>query len=132
MLQKDNYKHKINFMINLIIKRKRYINYEAKRYEEERVANKSTYWIIYELTVRDFFRFLCIKYGNSIFKSGGAMNVHKSWNIDLNAIKRWKEGQTGVPLVDANMRELLHTGTFIFYFLNCYYYFYYYLYYQLF
>jgi deoxyribodipyrimidine photo-lyase len=32
------------------------------------------------------------------------------WKQDATLLNRWKEGQTGMPLVDANMRELLHTG----------------------
>ncbi|XP_059070962.1 cryptochrome DASH, chloroplastic/mitochondrial isoform X2 [Cryptomeria japonica] len=48
----------------------RYINEEVKRYERERVANASTYWILFELMWRDYFRFISIKYGNSIFHLG--------------------------------------------------------------
>jgi deoxyribodipyrimidine photo-lyase len=32
------------------------------------------------------------------------------WSTDASLIRRWKEGNTGWPLVDANMRELMHTG----------------------
>lgn len=32
------------------------------------------------------------------------------WSRDPSLLRRWKEGQTGMPLVDANMRELMHTG----------------------
>lgn len=82
----------------------------VKRYEAEQVANKSTYWLIFELIWRDFYRFLCMKYGNKIFMSGGAHSVHKQWNSSPDMLRRWKEGTTGVPFVDANMRELNATG----------------------
>lgn len=29
---------------------------QVKRYEEQRGSNKSTYWVIFELIWRDFFR----------------------------------------------------------------------------
>ena len=32
------------------------------------------------------------------------------WRDDANALKRWQQGQTGYPIVDAGMRELWHTG----------------------
>ena len=49
----------------------RYIHAEVKRYEKEREANKSTYWLIFELIWRDFFRFFCLKHGNNVFFLGG-------------------------------------------------------------
>ena len=35
----------------------RFIENEIRKYEKERVENKSTYWVIFELTWRDFYRF---------------------------------------------------------------------------
>lgn len=32
------------------------------------------------------------------------------WHDDAEALERWQQGQTGYPIVDAGMRELLHTG----------------------
>ncbi|MDT7042533.1 deoxyribodipyrimidine photo-lyase [Candidatus Nitronereus thalassa] len=32
------------------------------------------------------------------------------WRKDVNALKRWQQGQTGYPIVDAGMRELWETG----------------------
>ena len=74
------------------------------------MANKSTYWMIFELIWRDFFRFLSLKYDTQLFKLGGAHNVQKAWSNDEEKLQRWKDGITGVPLVDANMRELKQTG----------------------
>lgn len=88
----------------------RRVYYEAKKYEKERVSNKSTYWLVFELIWRDFYRFICIKYGRRIFFPSGAKNMKKVWSSDAEAITRWKTGTTGVPLVDACMRELLATG----------------------
>ncbi|QNK01098.1 cryptochrome/photolyase family protein [Dyella telluris] len=33
-----------------------------------------------------------------------------AWTDDAAALERWQRGQTGIPLVDAGMRELWHTG----------------------
>jgi deoxyribodipyrimidine photo-lyase len=88
----------------------RLIYNEVKRYELERVSNKSTYWLIFELIWRDFFRALYGKYGTKMFQSGGAHSVNKRWNTNDEYIQRWKDGMTGYPLVDANMRELKLTG----------------------
>jgi deoxyribodipyrimidine photo-lyase len=88
----------------------RVIYQQVRRYESERVSNKSTYWMVFELMCRDFFRGLCIKHGHRIFLPGGAAGKTVSWEQDVEKIHRWKSGTTGVPLVDANMRELLATG----------------------
>jgi deoxyribodipyrimidine photo-lyase len=90
----------------------RTIYFAAKRYEKERgLANKSTYWLIFELIWRDFFRFFSEKHGKKIFLLGGARDSNpQQWNTDPEKIRRWKEGRTGWPLVDANMRELAATG----------------------
>ena len=32
------------------------------------------------------------------------------WLIDEQVLRRWQRGETGIPLVDAGMRELWHTG----------------------
>jgi len=89
----------------------KFIYHELKRYERERVANESTYWLFFELLWRDFFRLMGKKYGNQIFLKGGTQGKdlrHLKNNRELFAL--WAEGQTGVPFVDANMRELAATG----------------------
>jgi deoxyribodipyrimidine photo-lyase len=83
---------------------------EVQRYERERVANDSTYWLVFELLWRDFFRFVARKYDTALFRRNGIMNVGKKWKEDWNAFEAWKQGKTGVPFVDANMKELLLTG----------------------
>ena len=88
----------------------RFIAKECKRYEETRVANKSTYWVVFELLWRDFFKFFAKKHGNGIFFQGGTVGSDKKWAFFEKSILAWKEGRTGYPLVDANMRELAATG----------------------
>jgi len=88
----------------------RYIAKECRRYEEERVANKSTYWVVFELLWRDYFKFFALKHGNSIFFQSGTAGMDKKWGYFEKSVDAWKEGRTGYPLVDANMRELAATG----------------------
>lgn len=88
----------------------RYIAKECSRYEEERVANKSTYWVVFELLWRDYFKFFAKKHGNSIFFQEGTAGKDKKWGYYEKSVQAWKEGRTGYPLVDANMRELAATG----------------------
>jgi cryptochrome len=87
------------------------IYYELKRYESERKENKSTYWIFFELLWRDFFRLMGKKHGNNIFLKGGTRQEPDSTlSKDRHLLNLWIEGRTGVPLIDANMRELASTG----------------------
>jgi deoxyribodipyrimidine photo-lyase len=88
----------------------RYVARECHKYEKERVENKSTYWVVFELLWRDYFKVFALKHGNKIFFPGGTINSDKRWGYDSRHVAAWKEGRTGFPLVDANMRELAATG----------------------
>ncbi len=88
----------------------RYIYEEIKKYESERTVNESTYWLIFELIWRDYFRFVAMKFGNKIFLEKGIMNKSINWKHNRNIFEKWRLGETGVPLIDANMKELLATG----------------------
>ncbi|MFC7236373.1 DASH family cryptochrome [Halosegnis marinus] len=90
----------------------RYVSEEVDRYEAERVANDSTYWLVFELLWRDFFQFQFIKHGGDFFGEQGIRGsaAGKEWRRDGAAFERWAAGETGVPFVDANMRELNETG----------------------
>lgn len=35
---------------------------------------------------------------------------HFPWKTDIDQLEKWQNGQTGIPFVDAGMRELLSTG----------------------
>ncbi|MBR8829356.1 MAG: DASH family cryptochrome [Gomphosphaeria aponina SAG 52.96 = DSM 107014] len=88
----------------------RYINDEVDKYEAERVKNDSTYWLVFELLWRDFFRFICAKHGNKIFYLSGLQGIDIPWKEDWERFSLWQKGNTGFPLVDANMREIRATG----------------------
>lgn len=87
------------------------VYHELKKYESERGENKSTYWLFFELLWRDFFRLIAKKYGNKIFQMGGLIGKPDAkWRTDERLFNIWAHGETGIPFVDANMRELNATG----------------------
>lgn len=83
---------------------------EVTKYERERVANESTYWMIFELMWRDYFRLIAAKHGRKLFQVGGIRQTEYPWDRDSDRFEAWKNGMTGYPLVDANMRELTASG----------------------
>jgi deoxyribodipyrimidine photo-lyase len=83
---------------------------DVKRYERERIKNDSTYWLIFELLWRDYFRFAAKKYGSSIFLKKGIRNKDVHFKNDVARFEKWRMGETGIDFIDANMKELLLTG----------------------
>jgi len=106
----ENYSTKFSPWLALGSLSPRQIHAEIRRYEAERVANQSTSGVLFELIWRDYFKFVCLRYGNSVFQLEGIMGKSLPWKRDEDQFKAWQEGRTGVPFVDANMRELLQTG----------------------
>jgi len=91
----------------------RFVAKECRRYEEVTgIVNKSTYWVVFELLWGCFFRMFAAKHGNSIFFLDGTLQSSKSrkWGMHQKTLQAWKNGKTGYPLVDANMRELAASG----------------------
>ena len=88
----------------------RWIHQEVQRYEAERVSNEDTYWLVFELLWRDYFQFQFLKHGGDFFTPTGIRDVDKQWDRDRQTFRRWADGETGVPFVDANLRELNRTG----------------------
>ncbi|MFK8213678.1 DASH family cryptochrome [Haloferax volcanii] len=89
----------------------RYVKAEVDRYEARRVENDSTYWLVFELRWRDFFQFQFAKHGSDFFRRGGIRDrTDIDWRRDDAQFERWAAGKSGIPFVDANMRELNATG----------------------
>lgn len=88
----------------------RYIYEQVQDYEATRIKNDSTYWLVFELLWRDYFRLICAKHGDRIFRRSGLQGVEIAWKQDWQRFDLWREGRTGFPLVDANMQELAATG----------------------
>lgn len=75
----------------------------------------------FELLWRDYMFFVNAKYGNDIFKLQGLLGAVSpgdaqsrsdwtSWEDRNDKLQAWFEGRTGVPFIDACMRELALTG----------------------
>ncbi|MGL5111439.1 MAG: DASH family cryptochrome [Flavobacterium sp.] len=88
----------------------RTIYWEIKRYEKEIEANESTYWLIFELLWRDYFKYISLQNGNAIFKLGGILDRDYQWSKNAKGINQWINGNTREPFVNANMIELQQTG----------------------
>ncbi|MGO4913073.1 DASH family cryptochrome [Leeuwenhoekiella sp. W20_SRS_FM14] len=88
----------------------RMIYWEVQKFEKEVNKNDSTYWLIFELIWRDFFKYVSLKHGDSIFKIGGILNADYDWDSNEHTRKNWINGTTKYDFVNANMLELSNTG----------------------
>jgi len=86
------------------------IYYAVKKYENEVQSNQSTYWLIFELIWRDFFKYVSLKHGNKIFQLEGILGINLVWNKDPQRLNDWVQGQTKEAFVNANMKEIAATG----------------------
>ncbi len=105
-----DYSTKFSAWLSLGCLSPRRIYESVKDYEAQRVANESTYWLIFELFWRDYFYFIAAKHGDRLFRKSGLQGREIPWQDDWERLDLWREGKTGFPLVDANMRELAATG----------------------
>jgi deoxyribodipyrimidine photo-lyase len=88
----------------------RTIYWEVKKFEKEINKNQSTYWLIFELIWRDYFKYISLKHGNKIFQLQGISDKHLDWGRDKKIFTDWTEGKTKEPFVNANMIEIATTG----------------------
>lgn len=88
----------------------RKIYWEVKQFEKKVEKNQSTYWLIFELIWRDYFKYVALQNGNRIFQLEGIGNSDRVWEQDWDRFNKWAKGETGIPFIDANMRELNETG----------------------
>ncbi|MFY9243681.1 MAG: DASH family cryptochrome [Polaribacter sp.] len=86
------------------------IYHQVKKYEAQFGANQSTYWVIFELIWRDYFKYISLKYDSKIFKIGGILDRDYHWNSNKEIIQQWINGETKDDFVNANMLELKETG----------------------
>ncbi len=84
---------------------------EVKRFEADTANKESAYWLIILLLKRDFYHFSALKYGTRMFKASGIKNdLMKPWKRHRPTFDTWVKGETGIPFVDANMKEVSLTG----------------------
>ncbi|MBF8151531.1 DASH family cryptochrome, partial [Winogradskyella sp. F6397] len=88
----------------------RTIYWQVKKFEKEYFKNQSTYWLIFELIWRDYFKYVSLKHGNQIFKLEGILKKDYDWSSNQTHIQNWMNGETASEFVNANMIELKETG----------------------
>ncbi len=86
------------------------VYHEIKKYEQEFGSNESTYWLVFELLWRDFFRYVSMEYKDLIFWKNGISNKEYVSEDDDSLIRQWKDGATDSDFINANMLELKNTG----------------------
>ena len=59
---------------------------------------------------RDFFLYTALKEGARVERPQGLREEEPQWAHSPEAFQRWARGATGLPFVDACMRELAATG----------------------
>lgn len=106
-----NYSSKFSAWLALGCISARSIYAQIQHYEKEIVANESTYWLVFELLWRDYFRFVMKKYGHLFFLQNGIKTSKKNSNRhNAKLFETWKNAQTGNDFINANMLELKLTG----------------------
>lgn len=89
----------------------RFIYAEIIKYEKQFGANDSTYWLVFELLWRDFFRFMFKKYQTKFFLYEGIKTEKvNSKSLNEKLLSQWINGSTPSDFINANMLELQQTG----------------------
>ena len=80
-----------------------------KNYEESNGANESTYWILFELLWRDYFRLLHFKYNRKLYLPFGLKNkeINETSQDNKNNLE---EANTKSSFINAGIRELQNSG----------------------
>nr|WP_255709288.1 deoxyribodipyrimidine photo-lyase [Spirosoma sp. KNUC1025] len=63
-----------------------------------------------EVCWRDFACSVLVHFPETITQSYNARLKKLTWRQDATRLKQWQQGQTGIPIVDAGMRQLWQTG----------------------
>lgn len=89
----------------------RFIHAEIKKFEIQFGANDSTYWLVFELLWRDFFRFMFKKHQTKFFSFAGIKTDKvNSKSLNEKLLSQWINGATPSDFINANMLELQQTG----------------------
>lgn len=81
----------------------RQVHHEVNTWEAQHGSSESSYWITFELLWRDYFHRVAQREGAALFGS-------RTLPVPCAYFTAWCEGETGVPFIDAAMRELRLTG----------------------
>ncbi|WP_394758953.1 DASH family cryptochrome [Flavobacterium sp.] len=106
-----DYSSKFSAWLSLGCISPRFIYNEIKKYEFQFGANESTYWLVFELLWRDFFRFMFKKHQTKFFLYSGIKTEKiNSKSLNNKLLSQWINGKTTSDFINANMLELKLTG----------------------
>lgn len=88
----------------------RYLWQQLKAYEAQHGANDSTYWIGFELLWREYFQWAALQQQARLFSFQGQAEHKPKTSYYSARFKKWCNGETPYPLVNACMKELNATG----------------------
>ena len=74
------------------------------------LANQQSETYLNELIWREFFMQILDHFPHVVTENYHSKYNRIAWRNDEGEFKKWCEGKTGYPIVDAGMRELLQTG----------------------
>ncbi len=86
------------------------VYHEIKKYEAEFGSNESTYWLVFELLWREFFKYVSMQHRDEIFQIRGILGKTYHYDADENIVQRWIHGKTDSDFINANMNEIRETG----------------------
>lgn len=72
--------------------------------------NKNEEYFMKELAWRDFCYYQTYYYPNLDHRNINSKFDKIEWQNNQSLLKKWQQGQTGIPIVDAGMRQLWQTG----------------------
>ena len=76
----------------------------VSEFEQQVIKNDSTYWIKFELLWREYFHWWVQDWGAELYRAPERYQTRQPW------FEAWCDGETGVPFIDANMKELTQSG----------------------
>jgi len=109
-LDGENYSTKFSIWLSNGCISARYILSELKHYESFKGQNNSTYWIFFELLWREYFQWYAHYYKTRLFILSGVTGIKPLTSFYAERQKKWEQGATPYPLVNALMHQLVSTG----------------------
>lgn len=79
-------------------------------YESQYGADEHSYWLRFELLWREYFHWSLRLHGRRVFAARGLTGRAPSGRHNSRYWQAWCRAQTGWPMIDAGLRELMTTG----------------------
>lgn len=88
----------------------RRVTQKLRAYEKTHGSNESTQWLFFELLWREYFQWLALAQGDSLYALKGIADKPQHGCLHPERYQKWCHGNTPWPLVNACMRQLKETG----------------------